>query len=42
MMKGIAVYINERYSKGEGVVANNIVAYLYDEFNTSIHRTHTS
>ena len=42
MIKGIADYVDERHSEGKGVVANNIVAYLFDEFNVKIHRTNAS
>ena len=42
MIKGIADYVDERHSEGKGVVANNIVAYLFDEFNVKIHRTYAS
>ena len=41
-MKGIATLIDERHSEGKGVFAKNIVAYLYDKFNITIHRTHAS
>ena len=39
MMVGIASLVDERHSQGKGVVARNIVAYLYDQFNLLIHRT---
>ena len=42
MIKGVADYIDERHSEGKGVIANNIVAYLYDEFNVTIHQTYAS
>ena len=42
MVKGIATFIDERHSEGRGVVANNIVAYIYKQFNLTIHRTTAS
>ena len=42
MMVGIANLIDQRHSEGEGVVANNIDAYLYNSYGLRIHRTHAN